>query len=474
MKRKLQSSEHQYQAGGAGPGWWVVAKKELAELWLGGRALILMILFSVLLGVMSFLLATNEEMKLIPPLEMLFITVQNTIAVGLFIGIIIGADSISGERERATLEGLLLVPTSRRQIVVGKFIAAISPWPVALLLAAAHLNTLAPNSDAFVQSMLLAGLLGSLLVIGFTGFGLLLSLWSESNRTSLFVSLFTSILFLIPTRFPGNAQAGFMGQLVKRINPMEAVNQFTEKTLVNNRTFEEMSSWLTSPIIFPILVLIILFWYAAPRLAFDPKSSQINWLSKIRKISSLKILLIIICFSSLMAAPAKAQTDTPASPVQISIDKSYLDAKTGDSIEFTTTVQYNGAGQSGPIVVAMNIVNLSKEGDPVDPEDWSPERTQTIESLNSGESEELSWVINAILEGDFLAYMTAIPTPDGDGETSQPVSSSGIRLVVAAYSPLNPGGVLPIALGLPLTLIAIYSLQQFLRRDRKTQTHENS
>ena len=86
-----------------------------------------------LLGIVSFLLATNSEMKLLPPLEMLFMTIQNTIAVGLFVGMLIGADSISGERERASLEGLLLVPTSRRQIVVGKFLAAISPWPVALL-----------------------------------------------------------------------------------------------------------------------------------------------------------------------------------------------------------------------------------------------------------------------------------------------------------------------------------------------------
>ena len=205
-KQKIDIVEFDVKARYSIPGWWVVAKKELAELWLGGRALILMILFSLLLGIVSYLLATNSEMKILPPLEMLFLTIQNTIAVGLFVGILIGADSISGERERATLEGLLLVPSSRRQIVAGKFVAAISTWPVALLLAAAHLNVLAPSPEAFKMSILLAGTLGSLLVIGFTGFGMLVSLWSESNRTSLFISLFTSILFLIPTQFPDTAQ----------------------------------------------------------------------------------------------------------------------------------------------------------------------------------------------------------------------------------------------------------------------------
>jgi ABC-2 type transport system permease protein len=474
MKRRQKDSvKSGREVGAALPGWWVVAKKELAELWLGGRAMMLMILFSVLLGIVSFLLATNSEMKLMPPLEMLFMTIQNTIAVGLFVGMIIGADSISGERERATLEGLLLVPTSRRQIVIGKFVAAISPWPVALLLATVHLNVLAPNPEAFMQSLFLGGVLGSLLVIGFTGFGVLLSLWTESNRTSLFTGLFTTILFLIPTQFPyGTAQAGFMGQLVKRINPIESVNQFIEKLLVNNRTFEEMASWLAAPIIFAVVVFGVLFWYAAPRLALDSRKARLPWSPKLKRAPVVAVTLAALCLSLQVAGPASAQTEDPASPVRITIDKSYLEVKTGDSTEFTTVVEYNGTEESTPMVVAMNIVNLG-EGDPVDPEDWSPERSQSVEPLEPGESAELNWTINAILEGDYMAYLTVIPEPRESGETSQPVSSPGIRLLVAAYSPLNPRGILPVALGMPIGLSLIFGLQKFLRQGRRKSMAES-
>jgi ABC-2 type transport system permease protein len=443
------------------PGWWVVAKKELAELWLGGRAMILMILFSVLLGIVSYLLATNSEMKILPPREMLFLTIQNTIAVGLFVGILIGADSISGERERATLEGLLLVPSSRRQIVVGKFLAAISPWPVALLLASAHLKVLAPTPQDFQISILLAATLGTLLVFSFTGFGLLLSLWSESNRTSLFVGLFTSIIFLIPTQFPGQAQAGIMGQTIKRINPMESVNQFVEKLVVNNRTFDEMSSWLTSPIIFAVVVLVVLFWYAAPRLALDSRQARLPWPPRLKRAPVVASLLIVLALPLFMAVPASAQREDPVSPLQISIDKSYLEVKTGDSTEFQTVVQYNGSEESTPMVVAMNIVNLG-EGEPVDPEDWSPERTQEVEPLAPGESAEQTWTITAILAGDYLAYMTVIPEPQEPGDTSSPVSSPGIRFTVEAFAPLNPSGVLPVAVGLPIGLILIFAFQKLL------------
>jgi hypothetical protein len=136
-------------------------------------------------------------------------------------------------------------------------------------------------------------------------------------------------------------------------------------------------------------------------------------------------------------------------------------------------VEYNGEKESTPMVVAMNIVNLG-EGDPVDPEDWSPERSQSIDPLEPGESEELTWTINAILEGDYMAYMTVIPEPREDGETSQPVSSPGIRLVVALYSPLNPRGILPVALGIPVGLSLIFGLQKFLRQGRRKMVFESS
>ena len=113
-------------SGASRPAWRVILSWELKELWVGGKAFILIILFSILLSIMAWALATNNELNLIPPKEMTFLTLQATIAVGLFISLIIGADSISGERERSTFEGLLLTPASRRQIILGKFFAAVS------------------------------------------------------------------------------------------------------------------------------------------------------------------------------------------------------------------------------------------------------------------------------------------------------------------------------------------------------------
>ena len=219
-------------------------KRELADLWIGGKALILILVYSVLLGIMVYVLSSNSELSLIPPKEMVYETLKNAMAVSLFIGLIIGADSLSGERERATLEGLLLTPTSRSQIVVGKFLAAMSPWPAALAVAIPYLKVLAQGDEVLGPAILWGAILGSILVLAYTGLGMLVSFWSNTNRTSYFVSLGIYILFLVPAQLPGRAQTGAAGQFLQWVNPFAATNHFLSKHLVNYRTLAEFWTWL--------------------------------------------------------------------------------------------------------------------------------------------------------------------------------------------------------------------------------------
>ena len=155
----------------------------------------------------------------------------------------------------------------------------------------------------------------------------------------------------------------------------------------------------------------------------------------------------------------------PQSTMQIGVDMEYATVKAGDHIIYKTTVKNNGTAASPGLCLAMNIVNLNAAGDIVDPEDWSPQRTQYIEGLAAGESTTHEWRVNAILDGDYLIYMVVIPEPDGQNATSLPTASSGIHLVVTPFTKLNPGGVLPYAIGGPIVLImGIVFLYRLRRR----------
>src|SRR5215218_8653557 len=448
-------------------GWIVVISQELSAFWEGGRIPALFVAYSIVLSFMSYLLATNKELSLTPPKEMVFFILQITLAVSLLISLIIGANAISGERENGTLESLLVTPVSRRQIILGKFLAALSPWPFLLAISTVYIALLAPTAQTFWLALLLVSILGSVLVIISAGFGLLVSIYSNSNRSSLSVSLVVLLLSVVETQLPSGGQTGNIGYLFKRINPIESTFQVTEKVLVNNRTITEMNNplgsqgfWLLSPLLVALVVLVLLFVFGHAHLSLHARLGLEDKLKRLRSLrrghsSALMIVFdlagafMFILASSSFAARALALDDV---------------TKTGDEFDFKTKVKnIDPHKQSGPLVVAMNIINLGS-GQPVDPEDWSPERTQAIGSLKPGQASELTWTIESILKGDYLIYMVVTPKPVGSTATSQPVASSAIHLTVRPHTRLNPGGILPLAIGTPTALTALWLGLRGMRR----------
>jgi hypothetical protein len=433
------------------PAWWLVLIRELTDLWIGGKALVLVFIYTIFLSVVTYVIASNSELSLIPPKEMVYETIKNVMAVSLFIGLIIGADALSGERERNTLESLLLTPSSRRQIVAGKFLAAITFWPAAFIIAIPSLKLLSQGDEVFGQGLFWGGILGTVMVLAYVGLGMLVSFWSNSNKTSYFVSLGIYILFLVPAQLPGKAQTGVMGQFLQWVNPMAAVNHFLSKILVNNIKFSEFWVWIEAPVVFALIVLGVLFLYAAPGLRLEEGKGSKLW-KRFSRAMGLGVIAVFMVFSSVSTARAFQDSEQP---LQISINMESKTVKASDHILFDTVVTNNGTAASPTIFVAMNIINLEKGGEPIDPEDWSPQRTQSIEPLAPGESATLSWRVNAILEGDVMIYMVAIPQPESGSATTHPIASPGIHLTVTPFTKLNPSGVLPIAIGIPVALLVV-------------------
>jgi ABC-2 type transport system permease protein len=440
--------------------WWIVFRREVHELWVGGKAPILLLVYTVLLGVMTYVMASNSELSLIPPQEMVYETLKGAFAYSLFILMVVGADAISGERERATLESLLLTPTSRRQIMIGKFLACVTPWPAALLICIPYLHAISQGNVVFQHAVVWGAITGTLLVPAFAGIGMLASFWSNSNKSSYFVALAFYVLFMAPTTLPGRAQTGFMGALLQQANPIASTYHFQSKLLVNNRTFAEWWPWLVAPAVLSLLVYFLLFVYLGPGLRLEAGRASKFW-SRVAKMIGVKVLAIAACASLLLASPARAQggdaaattEHIPVNPIHVTLDLGYVTVKAGDPVKYNSVLTNPSDKPSPPLCVAMNIVNLNAAGDIVDPEDWSPQRTQYIETLAPGASATLPWHVNAILDGDYLIYMVVIPEPSEQNATSNVVASSGIHLTVTKFTKLNPMGILPYAIGGPLLLV---------------------
>ena len=465
MSGKQAVSDSRATSSGRGtPAWWLVFTRELADLWIGGKALNLILIYSVVLGFMVFVFSFNSELSLIPPKEAVYEMLKNAMGVSLFIALIIGADSLSGERDRATLESLLLTPASRRQIIVGKFLAGMSPWPVAFTIAIPYMNVLSQGDEIMGPAIAWGAITGTVLMLAYVGLGMLVSFWSSSNKVSYFVSLGVYILFLVPAQLPGKTQAGAAGQFLQWVNPLAAVNHFLSKHLVNYQPLSAFWTWLISPVVFSVLVVFALFLYAGPGLRLEAGKKSRLW-AFFKRLS--RVAVIVGVLFSLGASPAFAQPSTQAESIslQITIDMDYIVVKTGDTVEYNTTVTNNDSEATQPLIVAMNVINLNAQCEIVDPEDWSPQRTQYIDTLPAGQSASQHWIINTILDGDYMVYMVLIPAPDSQETTSQPIASSGIHLTVTPFTRLNPGGVLPYAIGGPIVVgIGIFILYRLRRR----------
>jgi len=222
----------------------VVSARELSDVWWGGRGLVLMLAFSVLLSVTTYLVASNQALNFLEQRESVSLTLQIAVAVGGLLVLLGSADSVSGERERGTLEALLLTPTPRRALVVGKGVAALSLWAGSFLLTVPYAWYLGHGVGVVGVAVASALLVGSLLSLFLVGLGLLVSALSQSNRLSLSVALFVLLALYAPSQMPSSAQNGWFGEFLLRVDPFTAGLHVLNDVVVNAHGIGTESGWM--------------------------------------------------------------------------------------------------------------------------------------------------------------------------------------------------------------------------------------
>ena len=237
--------------------WAVVAAQELRDLWLGGRGLLLSLAFSGLLSVLSYLVATNTALNFLEQRESANLTLQVAIAVGAMLALLAGADAVSGERERGSLESLLLTPVSRLELTAGKLLAALSLWLAAFVVTIPYVWFLGRGVGIVGVALATGALVGTLLAVFLVSLAVLVSVFAGSNRVSLSVSLFVLLALFAPTQFPTSAQQGWAGDLFQRANPLTAGEHYVGKIVVDGHPWSQDASWLVSPAIAAVLFAVL-------------------------------------------------------------------------------------------------------------------------------------------------------------------------------------------------------------------------
>ena len=179
------------------------------------------------------------------------------------------------------------------------------------------------------------------------------------------------------------------------------------------------------------------------------------WLGPVLGGALVGLFLVLGAATIPTAAAQEGGAQFAGSDLSVSVSMSAVSKLTGERFTFASVITNNGSIATPPLIAALNFTSLDPDTY-VDPEDWSPQRTMTVDPIAPGSAATQTWTINPILEGDVASYVVVLP--DSLAFPASPlVSSPAIHVHVGAQRSLNPGGVVPVALAVPGLLAAAYA-----------------
>lgn len=240
----------------ATPAWRIVARQELTDLWGGRKGLTVLFGFTVLLSVLAYLAAADAGIDLLDARESVGVIVQTAVGLGTLAALVVSADTISGERERGTLESLLVTPLPRRDLVLGKLIAASTMWMAALVVAIPYIAVMADGPGVATDALLVLIVTSVLVGAALTGLGLAISSISMSNRTSLAAAIASMLILAAPSQLPAVTAQGALGTILVKLNPVSAGLQLAKEVLINQKSWGSQWDLLLSPLIAAIVFTV--------------------------------------------------------------------------------------------------------------------------------------------------------------------------------------------------------------------------
>jgi ABC-2 type transport system permease protein len=104
--------------------------------------------------------------------------------------------------------------------------------------------------DAIVAGLVV----GTLLAIAFASLGIIVSIFSESNRVSLALGFLVFLVLMAPTQLPGGATNGWLGKMLVQINPVNAGSRFLNRIIVSDHSWGQEANLLIAPVVAAVVV----------------------------------------------------------------------------------------------------------------------------------------------------------------------------------------------------------------------------
>lgn len=146
--------------------------------------------------------------------------------------------------------------------------------------------------------------------------------------------------------------------------------------------------------------------------------------------------------------------------ITISINPPSVQAKMGDRITYTGTITNNSGKPVTNLITYISLANVTQGKEaPMDLEDWSANKAIRVDTIAPHGTYMGKWPMRLIDSGGYVAYITVV-----DKNNNIPVISMMSHLDIKRVLRLNPNNVLPVAIGEPILIGAVFVFISFKRR----------
>ncbi len=168
----------------------------------------------------------------------------------------------------------------------------------------------------------------------------------------------------------------------------------------------------------------------------------------------------IIIATVLLAITVYCRSASAEDHMTASIDPPSIQANMGDRITYTGTIANNSDIPITNVIAYISLANVTQgKESPMDLEDWSANKAIKIDTIPPRGTYVGQWPMRLIDSGSYVAYITVV-----DKNIATPISSTMSPLEIKRLIRLNPHNILPVAIGEPILIGAVFMFIALKRR----------
>jgi ABC-type Na+ efflux pump permease subunit len=214
----------------------LVARKEAGDLLLSLRGLGWLLAMAAALSIFALLLVSNTELSLLDNAQVVYDMAAIATAMGALLALVVGIDSVAGERERGSLLPLLLTPAPRNAVLFGKIGGIAIAWAVMFAGSVAYLWAVGSTGQNLADSVIVVALLGTPVVLGFGLLGLAVGAGVGSARAGQLGGLIALLVSASPLLLGSSLRQSAVGQAFDAVNPFSAAVNAYDAVIIDSQS----------------------------------------------------------------------------------------------------------------------------------------------------------------------------------------------------------------------------------------------